>query len=105
MAITASTVPLEPLPKDGDIIALPMTSGETIYKGDMVRIVAAGTATSSAAPTAGDAFAGVAMETVTDVGGAMKIRVYTNGVFPFTKAVPAQTDVGCLAYQGAASNQ
>jgi predicted RecA/RadA family phage recombinase len=73
----------------------------------MVRIVAAGTATSTTAPAIGDMFVGVAMETVIyDATIATQyVRVYTSGVFPFTKDTPAASDVGCLAYVDQATNQ
>jgi hypothetical protein len=107
VAVAASTVPVETNAKEGEILRFPITATESIYKGDMVRIVAAGTATSVTAPAAADMFVGVAMETVIyDATIATQyIRVYTSGVFPFTKATPAQADVGCLAYQDAATNQ
>ena len=105
MSVAASTVPRELYAEDGEILALPMTASETIYKGDIVRIVTAGTVTSTVAPAAADMFIGVAMETKTYVDATTKIRVYTSGVFSFIKATPAQTDVGCLAYQDAATNQ
>jgi len=106
MSVAASTVPAELYAKeDGDIVAYPMLSGTTIYKGDIVRIIAAGTATSVTTPAAADMFVGVAMETVVDVGGAMKIKCWTSGVCSFIKDTPIQADVGCLAFNAEAGNQ
>lgn len=105
MAVAASTVPVEVYARDGVTVTLAITASETIYKGDMVRIVAAGTATSTTAPATLDIFAGVAMETVTQSSATPTVRVYTTGVFSFalqeagSAHTPAQTDVGCLAYQ------
>lgn len=105
-AYTALTTPSDTLVKAGDIISIPITDGETIYKGDIVRIVAAGTATSQAAPAQYDMFAGVAIETIVCTAGSGKsIRVQTNGVHSFLKSTPAQADVGCLAYVAVVGNE
>ena len=105
MAIAASTVPAEVNPQEGEILRFPIVDTETIYKGDIVRVDSNGEATSTGAAGAGDMFVGVAMETVDNTDDGEYIKVYTSGVFPFTKDTPAQTDVGRLAYNGIATNQ
>ena len=108
MSIAASTVPVDLQSQDGEILRFPITTTESIYKGDMVRIVAAGTATSATVPVAADMFVGVAMyDEVYDATKSQPqyIKVQTSGVFSFLKTTPAQTDVGCLAYDAIAANQ
>jgi hypothetical protein len=104
-AYTALTKPSDCFRKPGDIISLPMVNTEVIYKGDMVRILASGEATSSTAPAQYDMFAGVAIETVDNADDGKYIKVCTTGVHSFTKDTPLQEDVGCLAYVAVAANQ
>ena len=109
MSWSALTTPQERYHKDGAVLALPMVDAVTIYAGDLVRITAAGYATSTDAPATGDMFAGVAMETVANTAtghaaGSKNIRVYTSGVFSYPKATPLQEDVGSLVYGGASDS-
>lgn len=100
MGFGASTAARDANYQVGDMYAVKMGIG-TIYKGDIVVIKAAdGYAYSQYATGAtGDSFVGVAAETITaTVAGATRIRVYTEGVFEFTWASAAQTNVGDLAY-------
>ena len=103
---TATSSIRETRRQDGRILALPMEDNVTVYKGDLVRLNAAGFATSTSAPAAGDVFAGVAYETIdnTTTGhaqGGKKVRVETTGVHSFKKSVPAATDRGVTVYGGA----
>ena len=66
MAWAATTVATDPARKDGQVISFPMADNITIFKGDMVRIIASGYVLSGTAPAAGDMFAGIAMETVSN---------------------------------------
>jgi len=107
MAWTATTTPVDRRSRPGDILSLPVVTAVTIYKGDFVRLTTAGYAVSTTAPTTGDMFAGVAMETVANTGasGAKRIKVRCKGVFSCTLSdgsgaaeTPTQSHVGTLAY-------
>jgi predicted RecA/RadA family phage recombinase len=103
MAWAATTVATDPARKDGQVISFPMADNITIFKGDMVRIIASGYVLSGTAPAAGDMFAGIAMETVsnTDSGhaaGTKSILVDTEGTFAIPKATAGIADVGTLLY-------
>jgi len=96
MGWTATTAASDPGYKsDGKILSL-KASNETIYKGDLVRINAAGYAT-VAAPAQYDMFAGIALETVDNSGGSagdLNVLVLTEGTVTAFQASAAITDVG-----------
>lgn len=80
-----------------------VTTGQTIYKGDLVMITAAGTVQSATAG-AGTVVIGVAAEYVDDSGGAggKKILVYDDpnivfGVQCDTGTAPSAADIGATA--------
>ncbi len=102
MAWTATTTPAYRDRADGDVISLLVEDNVKIYKGDIVRINAAGYAT-NAAPATGDMCAGIATETVDNTvtghtQGGKSILVATEGVYQVFKASAAITDVGTLCY-------
>lgn len=95
--MTATTSAREAKRKDGQLIAYQMAVVK-IPKGALVNINAAGFAT-NASDTAGEAFAGVAYETVDNSAGNagdLSIRVETTGTFVFVDGGGngAQTDIG-----------
>lgn len=100
MAWSATSAPADVKEQQGVLVKLPIVSGETVYKGDIVRINGNGYATSTGSPAAGDMFAGIALETVDNSGGGKSVLVRTEGVYDFTKASATQTDVGTLCYLG-----
>jgi len=103
MAWAATTTPRDVRRADGVVLSFLVEDNLVIYKADIVRINAAGYAT-SAVPTSGDMAAGIALETVdnTTTGhtqGGKKILVQTEAVcrvFHNTDAAAA-ADVGAAA--------
>ncbi len=97
----------DPFRKDGEIIALEM-SNVKIYKGDIVRILAAGYVASGTDLAIGDMCAGIALETVDNSGGSpgdKSIRVLTEGNVSLLKGTPAQTDAGTFALHATTNQQ
>lgn len=95
--MTATTTARESKRKDGQVISYPMAAVK-IPKGALVNINSSGYAT-NATDASGEAFAGVAYETVDNSAGSagdLSIRVQTTGTFVFVDggANGAQTDVG-----------
>lgn len=100
MAWTALTTAGACNRKDGKILEFPVAA-VNIAKGMLVRINAAGYAT-SAVPATGDMAAGIALETVTNAtgsAGGKKIKVQTEGVVVMNHITAALTiaDVGRAA--------
>jgi hypothetical protein len=106
MGWTATTTPREANRKDGKVVALPMVTAETIYKGDIVRSIAAsGLVTSSGAPATGDVFVGIASETVKVATALQLIKIEQEGSYDFTCASFATANIGDIAYLDVATNQ
>ncbi len=77
-----------------DIQRIPMTASTTIYKGSLVMLVAAGTA-SPAAATASSQFAGIALSGETSgASGTTYITVARTGRHLLTTSGMAQSNVG-----------
>jgi len=94
--------------KEGDIISMPMADACKIYKGDIVKVNAAGYASNLVA-AAGDSFLGVAVETVDNTSavtghaaGFKSVRVWAKRgqIHKFYKATPVVDDVGLKAFSG-----
>lgn len=104
--MAAKTTATETSRKDGIIQNIPMIASETIYKGSTVIIGAStGLAFTNDGTTntlsAGDIFAGIAVETSTSngVAGVESVNVYRKGSFylPFTDTL-TQANVGDKVY-------
>lgn len=105
------TVERDPCIKDGKVIAFEVLSSKTIYKGDIVRIPAAGYALSgdgSSSLAQYDTCAGIALETVTAPASntgwhATKVRVLTEGVVSMYDGSVNANEAGTWAIAGASS--
>ena len=80
--------------KEGQIIAYPVKSATTIYKGALVYVDSTGYAVEGT--SGGGRFVGVAVEgCVNPSGGALTVRVYKTGLFKFAKTgTITQANVG-----------
>jgi hypothetical protein len=98
------TAPIQDGRRDGDITSFKMAA-ELIYKGSLVYVDTNGYATIVAG--AGFAFLGAAYETVDNSGGSagdLNIRVWHTGVFPYSIASAAQTNVAEVVWGSIAGN-
>jgi len=101
----------DPCLKGYKVIAFEVLAGKTIYKGDQVRIAAAGYALAgdgSASLAQYDVFAGIALETVTapatnSGANAVKVRVLTEGIFNSYDGSLNANELGTWAHCGATS--
>jgi len=92
--------------KGGKVIAYEMPATSKIFKGDIVRIAAAGYATSIGTVAQFDTFAGIALETVDNSAGAAggkSVRCLTEGVVSLVGTTINTNDNGMLASIAAAS--
>ena len=87
--------------QDGDIISVPVKGSATIYKGALVVDKGTGYA-EPGTDGSGYIFLGVAVEKADNSGsvtdGKIEVRVYKTGVFQYTKASAAQTDLTVAMY-------
>jgi hypothetical protein len=89
--------------KGGKVIAFEVLAAKTIYKGDIVRIPAAGYALAgdgAASLAQYDCCAGIALETVDNTAGGKWVRVLTEGIVNLTLTSSA-TAIGTRAIQAA----
>lgn len=94
------TVEKEIQKKDGKLIAFPVVANKKIFQGAIVKMSAAGFLDSATAE-AGAVVAGIAYETIDNVGGAngaKDCRVETEGVFLLNGSGFAQADLGSPVY-------
>jgi len=97
--MTAATAAVDTPRREGEVLDIPVAASTKIYKGTQV-CYSSGYAVSSTGAD-GQAFAGVAYETVDNSSGSAgekTVRVYRKGIFEFDLASAAQTDVGLEVY-------
>ena len=99
--MTALTDNYEAKRQDGDIISVPVKGSAKIYKGALVVDKGTGYA-EPGTDGSGYIFLGVAVEKADNSGsatdGKIEVRVYKTGVFQYTKASAAQTDLTVAMY-------
>lgn len=84
--------------RDGQMLAIPVAQGSVIYKGALV--CRSGGLAVAADDEAGLSFAGVAVESVDNSGGAdaaVSVRVWQSGIFPMAKESAVTADAGAEA--------
>lgn len=93
------TASRDDLRKDDELIAFPVKTGVTIYKGALVGVDSTGYAKPAA--TTDKRIVGVAYETVAagaSASGTFTVRVYRKGTFQFNGSGLAVTNVGDKVY-------
>lgn len=97
--MTATTVDVDTPRREGEIVSLKVAASTTIYKGSMV-CLSSGYAVSSTG-TDSQPFVGVAYEGCDNSSGSAgdkSVRVYRKGIFEYTLASAAITDIGSTVY-------
>lgn len=83
--------------QEGKLLAHPVNSGSTIFKGSLCKQNAAGFL-APCASEAGSQFAGVAIESSTDAINAGQVRVQKEGAFELPIVAATQANVGDKVY-------
>lgn len=97
--MTATTVDVDTPRREGEVISYDVAASTTIYKGSMV-VAVSGYAASSTGSNS-QPFLGVAYEGCNNSAGsagAKEVKVYKTGIFEFTLASAAITDIGVEVY-------
>ena len=111
MSWAATTAKFDTAKSPNGLLSVPMADNEKIFKGDIVRINAAGYATSAGTPATADMFIGVATESVDNTvtghtAGGLNITVDAErgSIHTFKFASGGITDRGTLAYLDVATD-
>lgn len=87
--------------KDGALVLYLLGAGVHVHKGGLLAVATATGLIQPVSDSAGLVFVGVAYEDADNTGGAAaakSVRVLKTGVFTYSKAAAAQTDVGKSAF-------
>ena len=97
--MTATTISLDTPRREGIVVDRGVSASSTVLKGTLIQL-ASGYA-ESMTKAASLVFAGVAYEQIqnsTATDGAVKVKVYREGIFEFVLASAAVTDIGTVVY-------
>ena len=97
--MTATTISLDTPRREGIVVDHGVSASSTVLKGTLVQL-ASGYA-EDMTKAASLIFAGVAYEQIqnsTATDGAVRVKVYREGIFEFVLASAAVTDIGAVVY-------